>query len=219
MTKIRLALFQHHPQASRQCCEGMIRALNVRFDVRLFDVTNCTGKTLGKADIVVFPGGVGESDAYKKILGRHQDVIQRYLWRGGRYLGVCMGAYWAGQQYFDLLDGIKVEQYIKRPTAEIRRSFGTVALVEWMGEHDNMFFYDGPVFVPSPYNAALTGTRIIARYANDEPMAVIQKKIGLIGCHPESMPSWYRKRYLEQHWHDYEHHELLADFVDELANQ
>ena len=54
-----------------------------------------------------------------------------------------MGAYWAGPHYFDLLKGIDTVQYIKRPQADVRRSFGTVVEVSWSGYSEQMYFYDG----------------------------------------------------------------------------
>jgi hypothetical protein len=47
-------------------------------------------------------------------------------------------------------------------------------------------------------------------------MAIIQGKIGLIGCHLESEKWWYDKKYLEPHWHNNQHHQLLLNFVDNL---
>jgi hypothetical protein len=49
-------------------------------------------------------------------------------------------------------------------------------------------------------------------------MAIIQDRIGLIGCHPESEPAWYSEyhSWMKPHWHDGKHHELLLNFVDAL---
>ena len=59
----------------------------------------------------------------------------------------------------------------------------------------------------------------IAKYSNGDPMAIIQDRIGLIGCHPESEESWYDKPYLKDHWHRGKHHNLLLDFVDKLMER
>jgi hypothetical protein len=123
-----------------------------------------------------------------------------------------MGAYWAGSRYFDLLDRLDAVQYIKRPTAEIRRSYGTVADIEWLGYREKMFFYDGCTFVGSG------NYDMIAKYTNDEPMAIIQGNIGIIGCHPESEEFWYETpyQYINKYWHHGVHHNLLLKFVDRL---
>jgi hypothetical protein len=62
-----------------------------------------------------------------------------------------------------------------------------------------------------------TTFRTIARYVNNDPMAIIQGNIGVIGCHPESLEYWYDKKYMEKRWHKGHHHELLLGFVDELV--
>jgi glutamine amidotransferase-like uncharacterized protein len=212
----RIALFQHHPECSEQCCNGIIRALSPQYEVKLFTVQDNLDEVLNDVDGIVFPGGIGDSDSYFDFFTRSKaNKIASFIARGGRYIGICMGAYWAGPRYFDLLDGIDAVQYIKRPTAEIRRSYGTVADIEWLGQKEKMFFYDGCVF---------TGTGkydTIAKYANDEPMAIIQDNLGLIGCHPESEEFWYESpyQYLDGYWHDGKHHQLLLDFMNTLMKK
>lgn len=209
----KIALFQHHPECSRQCCDGIVRALSQKYDIRIFTLRDDIDEVLNDVDGIVFPGGIGDSDSYHDFFTRSKaNKIAAFLSRGGKYIGICMGAYWAGSRYFDLLDRLDAVQYIKRPTAEIRRSYGTVADIEWLGQKEKMFFYDGCVF---------TGTGkydTIAKYANDEPMAIIQGNLGLIGCHPESEEFWYESpyQYLDGYWHDGKHHGLLLDFVNRL---
>lgn len=192
---------------------GAMRALEPHYKVKWFTVRDDLNEVLNNADAVFFPGGIGDSDSYFDFFTRTKaNRISRFISEGGRYIGVCMGAYWAGSRYFDLLDGIDAVQYIKRPTAEIRRSYGTVAEIEWLGQKEKMFFYDGCTFVGSGcYDT-------IAKYANDEPMAIIQGNIGIIGCHPESEEFWYEKpyKYLSGYYHDGRHHNLLLEFVDKL---
>ena len=209
----KLALFQHHPECSRQCCNGIVRALSSQYEIKIFTVRDDINEVLSDVDAILFPGGIGDSDSYFDLFTRTKaNRISRFISEGGRYIGVCMGAYWAGSRYFDLLDKVDAVQYIKRPTAEIRRSYGTVADIEWLGQKEKMFFYDGCVFTGrGKYDT-------IAKYANDEPMAIIQGNLGLIGCHPESEEFWYKKpyQYLDRYWHNGTHHQLLLDFVNKL---
>jgi len=209
---MKIALFQHHPECSRQCCDGVIRALSPKYEIKLFTVDNDINEVLGDVDAVFFPGGIGDSDTYFNFYTRKRaNAIANFVLRGGRYIGVCMGAYWAGPRYFDLLNEVDCVQYIKRPTADIKRSYGTVADIEWLGKKEKMFFYDGCTFTgQGRYD-------IIAKYGNDEPMAIIQGNIGIIGCHPESEEFWYDMYpYIKNNWHDGKHHELLLEFVDRL---
>ena len=125
-----------------------------------------------------------------------------------------MGAYWAGHHYFNLLDGIKDVQYIKRPKTDIRRSYSTAAKINWAGKEERMFFYDGPTFLGDKNKF-----QTIATYANNDPMAIIQNNVGLIGCHLESEHYWYEQKYLEKYWHKNTHHTLLLNFVDKLMEK
>ena len=210
---MKIALFQHHPECSRQCCDGVIRALSPKYEIKLFTVDDDISEVLNGCDGIFFPGGIGDSDSYFDFFTRSKaNKIAEFVSSGGRYIGICMGAYWAGSRYFDLLSDVNAVQYIKRSTADIKRSYGTVADIEWLGEKHQMFFYDGCTF---------TGTGnydTIAKYSNDEPMAIIQGNIGIIGCHPESEEFWYEEpyQYINKHWHNGKHHELLLYFVDKL---
>ena len=75
-----------------------------------------------------------------------------------------------------------------------------------------MYFYDGAAFIGD-----LKQSKIIATYANNDAMAIIQDRVGLIGCHPESQLDWYDGK-LRRFWHKEEHHKLLLDFVNILLN-
>ncbi len=205
-----IALYQHHPEASRDCGEGIRLALQSRYRIVEFSEQDCTDEFLRKVDMVAFPGGIGDADKYYEFFKRKSaNRIADFVDRGGRYLGICMGAYWAGLNYFDILDGTDAVQYIKRPTADVRRSYGTVAPVKWNNTDYNMYFYDGCTFTGNNFET-------VATYANGEPMAIRKGNIGLIGCHPESQLYWYDKPYMKPHWHHGQHHRLLLDFVNQL---
>jgi hypothetical protein len=214
VVKPLIALFVHHPECSTQCCDGIINALKSDYDFKLFSEKDLNEDTLKGVDIVAFPGGIGEADSHHKFFRRRaSNLIANFVEQGGRYLGICMGAYWAEELYFDILDDVRAVQYIKRPTADIKRSYGTVAPVLWNNTPMNMYFYDGCTFVGDN-----TKFKTVAMYANGEPMAIVQGRIGLIGCHPESMKFWYEKpwQYINKHWHHGYHHKLLLEFVNEL---
>jgi glutamine amidotransferase-like uncharacterized protein len=192
----------------------MTQALKSKYKLVTFSEEECNSETLSKFDIVAFPGGIGEASSYDTFFRRKaQNAVADYVADGGRYLGICMGAYWAGSYYFDILDGVDAFQYIWRPDSDIKRSYGTVAPALWNGKKVNMYFYDGCALIGDS-----TKFKTIATYANGDPMAIIQNRIGIIGCHPESLKYWYEApwNYINKHWHDGEHHRLLLEFVDEL---
>ena len=188
---MRIALFQNHPECSRQCCDGIIKALTPHHEIEVFNIKDNLEKVLDNADAVAFPGGIGDASTYDKLFRRRAaNRIADFVDSGGKYLGICMGAYWAGPHYFDILRDVEVEQYIQRPTADIKRPYGTVANVTWNETCEKMFFYDGAVMLGDE-----SKFQTIARYNNNEPMAIIQGNVGIIGCHPESEKFWYEKPY------------------------
>jgi len=212
--KPALAIFLNHPECSAHCCVGMYEALHPHYQVKFFNRDQLTAKYLKKFDVVAFPGGIGDSDTFDTLVRPRAEIVKEYLNNGGRYLGICMGAYWAGHHYFDILDGIRAEQYIKRPGADVRRSFGTVSNITWNGQQENMYFYDGCSLLGETEKSD-----VIARYPNGDAMALMQDRIGIIGCHPEALPSWYDKKHLKPHWHEGRHHVLLLNFVNELMKR
>jgi hypothetical protein len=90
-----------------------------------------------------------------------------------------------------------------------------VANVLWDGKQQNIFFYDGCAIVGD-----LSNTEVVATYKNGDAAAVIQGRVGIIGPHPESLKYWYEEpyQYLNSHWHNGSHHELLLNFVNRLMN-
>ena len=105
MFKPTIALYQHHPEASRDSGAGIRLALENKYNIVEFDEKICTDEFLSGIDMLAFPGGMGDADKYyefflRKTAGR----IANFVESGGKYLGICMGAYWAGKHYFDILD-------------------------------------------------------------------------------------------------------------------
>ena len=211
--KPTIALFLHQPKCSVQSGNGIIKALESHYNFKIFTRHELENDFFDNVDIVAFPGGLGDSDSFDYLFKNNRDRIHDFVHNGGRYLGICMGAYWASHHYFNFLRGVEVEQYIKRPNTDTRRPHAKNLSVEWLGKEEKMFFYDGCAFGPGQYE-------IVAKYMNDDPMAIIQGKLGLIGCHPESQPHWYNSySWMKGHYHDGEHHKLLLDFVDKLMEK
>ena len=206
----RIGLFYKPPHAAADCCVAILKALTPDYDVDLLDIADCTYARMRSLQIVAFPGGVGEADDWSQIFQDAAKDVRLFVQKGGAYLGICMGAYWAGPGYFDLLRNVKVDQYVRK--AEIKRSYQTVARVTWNGQPETMFFWDGPQFTGSDFET-------VATYANGAPMAIQQGRVGLIGCHPEAEESWFARKYLRRHWHGGRHWELLRAFVHTLCVQ
>jgi len=212
--KTKIALFVCDPKCSVQSSNGVMNALSSHYDFKLFSKNEVEDGFFDDIDMVVFPGGIGDSDSYDTILKNNKDVVVDFVTRGGKYLGICMGAYWAGKDYFDILDDVDSLQYIKRPNTDTRRPHAKDIKINWQGTNTTMFFYDGCAMVgDGDYET-------IATYANGDAMAIIQKNIGLIGCHPESQQFWYDGySWLKGKYHNGTQHKLLLDFVDELMER
>ena len=213
-----MALFLHHPECSEDCVKAMVDVLSVNYNIKIFGEKDLDDDNFfNDLDVIAFPGGLGDSDSYPDFFTRTRaNRIARFLDGGGHYLGICMGAYWAGSRYFDILTDVDAVQYIKRPNAKVRRSFGTVAEVDWEGSKEHMYFYDGCALIGDE-----TKFNTIARYANGDPMGIIQGRVGLLGCHPEAPLYWYEKpwQYINKYWNKGKHHSLLLDFVNKLVEK
>ena len=207
-----IALFLHQPRCSVQSGNGIIQSLTPHYKFKIFTRHQLEYNFFDDVDMIAFPGGMGDADTYDWMLKENAPRIRTFINRGGRYLGICMGAYWADRNYFNILDNVRAVQYIKRPHTDTRRPHAKACAVTWNGQADRMYFYDGCALVG-------TGFETVARYANGDAMAIIQNKVGLIGCHPESQQFWYDKNYLKPHWHQGRHNQLLQDFVHDLFSR
>lgn len=207
--KQTIAIFLHHPTCSIDSVNGIIRALSSTYLIKIWTHNKVSENFFDDVELIVFPGGVGDASLFKRVMKQNLENVKKYMSKGGKFLGICMGAYWADRFYFDLLKGTRVVQYIKRPKADVRSSYGTTVPVSWLGQSKRMYFYDGPTYIGGDFE-------VVARYANGDPMAIVQGTLGLIGCHLESDFNWYTKINMRPHWHNREHHVLLSAFVDDF---
>ena len=209
--KGRIALFLHQPYCSVQSGNGIIRALGDYYNFKIFTRHDLEADFFDDVDMICFPGGLGDADNFKFLTKENGKRIKEFVRNGGAYLGICMGAYWAGKDYFNILHNVDAVQYITRPGTDTRRPHAKNLDVTWMGEPKKMYFYDG---------CALVGNgkfKTVATYANGDPMAIIQDKIGLIGCHPESEQHWYDSySWMKGKYHQGAQHRLLLEFVDSI---
>jgi hypothetical protein len=209
-----IAIFVHQPKCSVESTNGIIQALSPKYRVKIFTRFEIEDGFFNDVDVVAFPGGFGDADSYDWLFRDNGDTIRNFVLNGGHYLGICMGAYWAGKHYFDLLEGVDAVQYITRPGTDTHRPHAKNISITWKGVPDEMYFYDGCALVGNGQH------EVVARYANGDAMAIYQNRIGLIGCHPESTPNWYDSySWMKPYFHNYRHHKLLLNFVDELLKK
>ena len=162
--------------------------------------------------MIAVPGGFGDSNSFERLFQHNGSRVIDFVRTGGRYLGICMGAYWAGSHYFNILDKVDAVQYLSRPGTDTRRPHAKNIAITWQEQPMNMFWYDGCALVGDERKFETYAT-----YANGDAMAIFQNRIGLIGCHPESQKFWYDSySWMRPHWHKGAHHKLLLEFADQL---
>jgi hypothetical protein len=215
--KPTIALFVYDPKCSVQSGNGIIRALQSHYNFKIFGKNELEKVFFDDVDMIAVPGGLGDASSFDSAFRHNAQPVRDFVARGGRYLGICMGAYWAGSHYLNILQDVDAEQYICRPSTDTHRPHAKNLPVMWqdrygMIEPYRMFFYDGCALVGDD-----TKFQTIATYANGDAMAIRQNNIGLIGCHPESEQFWYDSySWMKGRYHKGQHHTLLLDFVNQM---
>jgi Biotin-protein ligase, N terminal len=211
--KPTIALFLYDPKCSVQSGNGIIKALSPHFNFKIFSINELEDNFFDDVDTIVIPGGFGDASSFDRAFRHNGNRVRDFVKQGGNYLGICMGAYWAGKYYFDILDNIDAVQYLNQPGTDTRRPHAKNISITWQGIDTNMFWYDG---------CALVGNGkcdTVATYANGDAMAIIQNNIGLIGCHPESEQFWYDSySWMKGKYHRGQHHTLLLNFINQLRS-
>ena len=208
-----IALFVYDPKCSVQCCNAVIRSLDGQYNIKLFSKNRVEDCFFDDVDMVIVPGGIGDADTFYQLFKNNAERVKKFVADGGKYVGICMGAYWAGSHYLNILDGIDTVQYIKRPNTDTKRPHAKNLKVFWHGIWQNMFFYDGCAIVGD-----YSKMRIVSKYANDDIMAAVQGNIGLIGCHPEA-ESWWYDSYSYMKGKHFNHQPKLLELVNELMEK
>ncbi|TWT92476.1 hypothetical protein Pla108_41020 [Botrimarina colliarenosi] len=99
-TAIRVAIYEHSPRPDAKGPTNLERLLTpaAGFETRRVSAEQIREGSLGKADVVVFPGGSGSAQA-KRLGPEGRDVVCRFVSDGGGYVGICAGSYLASSQY------------------------------------------------------------------------------------------------------------------------
>jgi hypothetical protein len=215
----KIALFIDHPYCSIHGVNGILNVLQPYYQFKIFTRQDILyDDWFDDVEMIAVPGGLGDASKFSMIMRWHIPVIRDFILnRGGRYLGICMGAYWAGKEYLDILDNRDCVQYLARPKTDTRRPHAKHLEVTWKDEKEKMFWYDGCSIVGSGR------FDVVARYGNGDVMAGYQDRIGLIGSHPEAQKHWYTEySWMKKVWNgdiEKKNHGLLLDFVEELMKR
>lgn len=194
---VRVAVYRG-PAACDQCPETLKRAIErlgpqYRVDfVGEDEAVDIAPQTLARYDVYAQPGGGQDIPGALAHLGDARiDAIHDFVAHGGRYLGLCMGAYLASASGLGLIPH-ELESEVGRPGFAVVDSDDAVVTVRWQGRRETVFFQDGPYLLRAPKDP---GFKAIASYANDD-LAAARYSFGrgvvvLSGPHPEADASWF----------------------------
>lgn len=151
-------------------------------------------EALARPEVVLHaqPGGGGDdSDAFRRQRG-DKGAIRDFVAAGGRYLGVCMGAYLAERAFFDLFPG-RVDSYCAQRGATVADDDPAIVTVLWRGAPRRLFYQDGGVMVPR--RRARGEVIALAHYPDRSIAAAVTPfgsgRVGLCGPHPEAPQAWF----------------------------
>ena len=116
-----IAMFVHQPYCSVQSDNGIIEALSPYYRFKIFTKHELEDDFFDDVDCLCVPGGIGDADKFEMCFEHNRKAVNKFLNRGGKYLGICMGGYWAGSEYFNILKDCDTTQYITRPNTDTRR--------------------------------------------------------------------------------------------------
>jgi glutamine amidotransferase-like uncharacterized protein len=190
----RYALVYSGSCAGDDCPEAVAAvAREAGLKVRFVDDPDDIPELLKDAAVLIIGGTTGDLEPFRESFQQKTvRAIQRYLRGGGRYWGICGGAYLAAQK-FSGSDG-PVEALKLIPAAAEDHSDGQEASLEtvrWKGRKRKFYLQGSPAFVLSDDEAAV---EIIARF-EDDSIAALQcaygsGKIAVSGPHPEAPKGW-----------------------------
>jgi glutamine amidotransferase-like uncharacterized protein len=227
-TKTTFLVYTDHPMCSVDCSDAVCDVLNQTglYDAKMigpssYPYIEFSTENIQDVNCIVMPGGWGDSDQFDKRLPSTKTFVQDYVQKGGKYLGICMGSYFASHHYYDLLQGYTAKQYIKRKDSTVKKDGPHIVDISWRKSPlQSMYFHDGAAFIPNGEEIKQK-TKILGKYTNGDIAALTQKcgkgKLGLVGPHPEALKWWfYSQRRIKENWKDSIRHDLFLDLVTEL---
>ena len=186
------------PAGCADCSENVKTAsqrLNPNYQIDFVgadEPIDITPHTLARYDLYVQPGGGQDIPGALDSLGDERaEAIRDYVAKGGRYLGLCMGAYLADDNNLGLIPQA-LDTEAGRPGFEVTGIDDAAVRVTWDGQADHVFYQDGPYF---PKASAAAPYRTLATYRNGDVAAAryaYQKGVVVLsGPHPEAGQEWF----------------------------
>lgn len=191
----------------KSICQGCDTPFVELFHERGYEVVEVrpgqsTPELLAGATMYIVPGGDDVTSLDDAWTSSDRDAIHGYVRNGGRYYGVCLGGYWAGQATwpglipgFEGLDLIPATVIEKSPEDKKDK----IVDVEWEGALRQAYFQDGPEFDITDSSRVL---KTYATYADDHAVAAFMSsygrgKVSVSGVHVEATQDWYDDYHLQ----------------------
>jgi glutamine amidotransferase-like uncharacterized protein len=152
--------------------------------------------TLATATLYAQPAGNASLKHAWDYVKKTAPAIQKFVKHGGRYLGFCMGGYFAGKNPgFELLPG-DTDEWITSKNASVTTEKDAIVSVDWGNQTRFMYFQDGPFFILDKNDKDAKNTLVLANYSSNGKIAAVvapygNGKVGVSGPHPEADDSWY----------------------------
>ena len=183
------------------CCSeavfNLLKKSPYNFNVKYIgpnETLKLTASSFVGATLYAQPGGNGTVDEGIAALGGDSalNLIKNFVNGGGKYVGFCMGAYFAGSNPgMGLLAPGDTDGYLGSPGASVKTDADSTVPVVWRSTHKIHFFQDGAYIIPSK----VSGERILAYYDNGLVDALSKPygkgSVGVVGTHPEADRTWY----------------------------
>lgn len=155
---------------------------------------------LAKAEAFVIGGTEDDTGGLLQALAEVEKELKAYIGAGGRYLGICGGAYLAstGSDWPESEGGreddlglVQVESYAFDP----KNPDPQIIMVQWpRGTTRSIYYQYGPAFDPSALAKGVPGVEVLAWYATGSVAAFAapsgKGRIVLCGPHPEAVEDW-----------------------------
>lgn len=196
--ELPLAAVYRGPAACQGCPEAAASLLEESgdFDVEFIgpdEERAVTSDGLRDVDLYVQPGGFDDVARAMADLGDDATTsIPAWVEQGGRYLGLCMGAYLAGSDPgLGLLAPGDTAGYAESEGALVDGDEEAVVPVDWGGERRLQYAQEPAVIIES----GVAGERVLSRFTNGEVNALVMPRgegaVAVVGTHPEATDDWF----------------------------
>jgi glutamine amidotransferase-like uncharacterized protein len=192
-------------------------ARGVGYSVEFITADQVTAANLSRTNLFLWPGGKDDSDKDfdefvavnpKAHARQNLDELKTWIQQGGKYLGICLGAYLAAGEtpdaktgkVFDILNGVTADEERPNPKTKKTDEIAHPLLVSF-GPPDNLsephvvYYQGGPNF-----SVAKPGVpqEVWARYRTSDRIAAMvttfgSGTVGVVGPHFEALTDWYTK--------------------------